>query len=344
VFFFEAFRFFQTSMVKAKRISGLDCSAPADRMIRLVLRAQLKAICSLRERALDWSDPEGVHDMRVLSRRMRSAISDFQGHLRKPGLPIRRLRAIARSLGEVRDEDVALAALEALQANVSDDVAEGLDKLVEERRQRQTKARAGLMKAISSTAVKEFRAEFQTQIRTLATTAPKVRPGQEAAGAMLTFRRVGAQAIAGRLKDFRGAVVRSIYFPFEIDKIHELRILAKRLRYAVELFGSCWDRDLSETAGEIATLQTSLGELHDCDVWIEYLGRRLKRISGKPGSDSLRVRAGYTWLLRHFTKKRTAHYRNALARWQQWEADGFLDELKLRIRETSSLPEPKRPH
>src|SRR6185503_14499079 len=157
------------------------------------------------------------------------------------------------------------------------------------------------------TAVKEFRAEFQPQIRTLATTAPKVRPGQEAAGAMLTFRQVGAQAIAGRLKDFRGAVVRSIYFPFEIDKIHELRILAKRLRYAVELFRSCWDRDLSETAGEIATLQTSLGELHDCDVWIEYLGRRLKRISGKPGSDSLQVRAGYTWLLRHFTKKRTAH-------------------------------------
>ena len=71
-------------------------------MIKLVLGRQLKAICGLGKRALDWSDPEGVHDMRVLSRRMRSAISDFQPHLRKPAISIATLRAIARSLGAVR--------------------------------------------------------------------------------------------------------------------------------------------------------------------------------------------------------------------------------------------------
>jgi CHAD domain-containing protein len=92
---------FLSTIVKAK-IPGLDCSAPADQMIKLVLGRQLKAICGLGKRALDWSDPEGVHDMRVLSRRMRSAISDFQPHLRKPAISIATLRAIARSLGAVR--------------------------------------------------------------------------------------------------------------------------------------------------------------------------------------------------------------------------------------------------
>ena len=99
-------------MAKAKRISGLDCSAPADKMVRLVLRAQLKAMCGLQDKALDWKDPEGVHDMRVLSRRLRSAVSDLRPYLGKASLPPIKLKAIANSLGDVRDEDVALMALE----------------------------------------------------------------------------------------------------------------------------------------------------------------------------------------------------------------------------------------
>ena len=297
-------------------------------MIRLVLRTQLNALCKLRERALDWSDPEGVHDMRVLSRRMRSAISDFQSHLQKPGLPVRKLRTIARTLGTVRDEDVALAALEELKTRAPEDMIEGIENLIEDRRGRQAAARAELMKVISTTAIQQFRREFQAQIRTLATVKPKLAPGQIIVEAPLTLRQVGVKAIGGRLKDFR-ASVRSIYFPFAIEEIHDLRIMAKRLRYAVELFRFCWGEDLNEIAKEIATLQTSLGELHDYDVWMAYLGKRLKRAVSKdaPGED-LKVRAGYTWLLRQFSKQRTSHYRDALAQWQRWESKGFLDELK----------------
>jgi CHAD domain-containing protein len=289
-------------------------------------------MCKLRERALDWSDPEGVHEMRVLSRRMRSTISDFQAHLRKPGLPDRKIKAIAGSLGAVRDEDVALAALEELKAKAPEDAARGIEELAEDRRVRQARARASLMAAISSTALNQFRIEFQGQIRTLGTVAPKASPDLNVAVPVLTFAQVGVKAISGRLKDFRSAV-RAIYFPFEIQEIHKLRILAKRLRYAVDLFQNCWGKDLSDTAKEIADLQTSLGELHDCDVWIEYLGKRLKRAAGKHKVDSenVKVRAGHIWLLRHFSKKRTEYYRDALARWQRWEANSFLDELKSTI-------------
>src|SRR6266496_2666532 len=103
-------------MAKVKDIAGLDCSGPADNMVRLVLRAQLKAMCALRDKALDWKDPEGLHDMRVLSRRLRSAISDFKPYLRKASLPRLKLRAIANGLGDVRDQDVALVALEELKS------------------------------------------------------------------------------------------------------------------------------------------------------------------------------------------------------------------------------------
>lgn len=78
----------------------------------------MKEMCALRNRALDWSDPEGVHDMRVAARRLRSALSDFKPYLRKSSIPTNRLKAIAKSLGTVRDEDVVLAALEELRSRV----------------------------------------------------------------------------------------------------------------------------------------------------------------------------------------------------------------------------------
>src|SRR6266478_4332749 len=102
-------------MAKVKNITGLDCAGPANKMVQLVLRAQLKAMCGCRDKALDWKDPEGVHDMRVLSRRLRSAVSDFRPYVRKATFPRLKLRAIANSLGDVRDEDVALMALDELK-------------------------------------------------------------------------------------------------------------------------------------------------------------------------------------------------------------------------------------
>ena len=77
-------------------------------------------------------------------------------------------------------------------------------------------------------------------------------------------------------------------------------------------------------------MQTSLGELHDCDVWIEDLGQRLKRTARrrKDDPDNARERAAAIWLLRYFAKERTEHYRAALARREDWESRGFLDNLK----------------
>jgi CHAD domain-containing protein len=315
--------------MKVKRVTGLDCSAPADEMIRLALRSQLKAMCGLRERALNWSDPEGVHDMRVMSRRMRSAISDFKPFLRKPGLAITRLRRIARSLGAVRDEDVALAALEELKSHTHGEAADGIELLAAERRERQAQARADLEKAISARAVKEFRADLQHHLDEVSTIRPRSAAGQQAAAPTLDFGRVGMEVLAGRLEEFRKAS-QYIFTPFEIKEIHELRILAKRLRYSLDMFECCWGNEARLTAKEIAALQTSLGELHDCDVWIEDLGGRLRRLARGDPNDPAKIsaRAGFTWLLRHFSRERMEHYRDALERWQQWETAGFLASLK----------------
>ena len=313
--------------MKGKHIEGLDCSAPADEMIRHVLRTQIAAMCAVRKQALNFSDPEGVHQMRVLSRRLRSTIADFEPHLRKTRLPLTKLKTIARSLGEVRDEDVALIALEKLKSDSHGAVAQGIEILINELQARRDQARSDLKKVIRPATIAELLEEFESRINP-PSPSPEKALVQTEAPASPTFRSLGVRVIRARLKEFRAAS-HHVYFPADVKELHELRILTKGLRYACELFAGCWGHDMRAIAKEIAQLQTSLGELHDCDVWMADLGTRLKKIArgAQTDSDQVRITAACTWLLRHFAKVRTDHYRDALDRWQRWQADGFLNSL-----------------
>lgn len=288
----------------------------------------MKEMCALRNRALDWSDPEGVHDMRVASRRLRSALSDFKPYLRKSSIPTSRLKAIAKSLGTVRDEDVVLAALEELRSKAGENIGPGIEAIAAEHRRQQRQARTNLEHIIRPTAIAELSDDFRTRLRT-ATRIPDGRAAGEGAGQVLIFSQAGAQVIGDRLKQLSQAG-ESVYRPLKTKQLHNLRILAKRLRYAIELFAPCWGDEFKKSATEIARFQTSLGELHDCDVWIANLGARLTDEVTKEGADPnpWRNREAVVWLLQHFVSERTRHYCDSLARWHAWQTEGFLDRLR----------------
>jgi len=315
-------------------IRGLDCAAPADKVIPVVLRAQLNAMCRHREAALNWKDPEGVHDMRVLSRRLRSSINDFRPYLRKASLPRPKLRTIAARLGEVRDIDVALMALRQLQSKTKGPTAEGIKLLAAELRVRRRAARTTLTNALQQQPIEDFRKQFLAKLRAMLIVVPS-EPAAEiyATPIGVTFHSLGSDIINARLKDFVSASS-SLYMPYQIKKLHELRILAKRLRYSMELFAICFGKEMEAMAKEVAQMQTSLGELHDCDVWIQDLGGRLKRTARKVNTEltDAQTRAGATWLLKHFAAARTEHYRDAVSRWEQWQADGFLERIAAKVR------------
>ena len=58
---------------------------------------------------------------------------------------------------------------------------------------------------------------------------------------------------------------------------------------------------------------------------------RLKRrdTKAKIDEESLKLREGTAWLLKHFARERMEYYRDAFARWDQWQADGLLSGLIL---------------
>ena len=122
-------------MAKAKTIRGLRCDAPATVGIKQILLTRFGELQSWRDEALDWTDPEGVHSMRVASRRLRSALRDFIPYVHKRRLSgsMKQLKKVADALGDVRDHDVALIALEDLKTQAPAGLTAALDQFIQAR-------------------------------------------------------------------------------------------------------------------------------------------------------------------------------------------------------------------
>jgi CHAD domain-containing protein len=305
-------------MAKAKRIKGLNCKSVAPAGIKLVLLTRFNELCGFQQAALDWTDPEGVHSMRVASRRLRSALRDFMPYLRKRPLAfaLKQLRNIATALGEVRDQDVAIAALEDMVAHAPAQFSSGLKQFVETRKQLREQARGELQAMLEASELKQLESEFVFGVDE----ATATRAGSPA----ITFLTMSREIILERLKEFE-ALSNGLLNPFEIETLHDMRIAAKRLRYAIELFQQCWGRSISGYAKRIARIQTALGGLHDCDVWIEGLGKHIMNARKHKQQDQL---AALMWLLSHLVKLRTKHLRQAFARWREWEAHEASEKLR----------------
>ena len=309
-------------MARAKQIKGIDCDTPAAEAIGLVLVTRVKEMCSRRDRALDWSDPEGVHDMRVSSRRLRGALSDFEPYVGKRGVrnAVQLVKSVADALGEVRDQDVAIIGLEKLAANAPDTAAATLNQFISARQTIRKKARKDLQRSLRRTALKGMQSAF-TEAISSATKRSKRRSKKESD---LTYVEMARLIVHERLRELEKLSV-GFYDPLNVKALHKMRIAAKRLRYAIELFDQCLGRDAAGFAKRVARLQTSLGELHDCDIWIDTFGLQLENAKGQTSN---RRAAGSLWLLSHFVRLHSKHLRDALARWEEWENNHFSDQLR----------------
>jgi CHAD domain-containing protein len=315
-------------MAKAADIVGLDCMGDVRAGVALILRTRLAEMCAFRAAALEGADPAGVHDMRVASRRLRSAMRDFAPYLRGQ-LPRKRLRQLARALGVVRDEEVALSALEEFAREAEPDIESGLRLLFVEHQQRLADARALLTLALEETAVDAMQAKFLKRLAqvTSSLTARAGKKGKQRTARSL--REAGREIVLARLAELERAST-ALYRPHAESRLHRLRIRAKSLRYALELFAACWGEQLATVAAEVAKLQQALGDLHDCDVWIATLGARLTSMQAdaSDGQPGLRARIAAerrasVWLLESYVKERGKHYRDALARSEEWAAADF---------------------
>lgn len=209
--------------------------------------------------AAQAGDEDSVHQARVASRRLREALPVL-GATAKGGVLARaksRVRRITRALGPVRELDVTLSLLAELEgkgAAPARAIQRVRSAVIEERQKR----RRAMLDEISPSRINKLRAKL------VKVAAPSsLRESERDA---LADTRAQALTRAKKLRDaidFAGGI-------YLADRLHRVRIEAKKLRYALEI-----ERELthSRATGRLIRLkhqQDLLGRIHDLEVLIEH--------------------------------------------------------------------------
>jgi len=260
--------------------------------------------------------------MRVASRRLRSAVSDFMPYVNKRNLSsiTKQIRSIADALGEVRDQDVAILALEELESETPPEFFPTLQKLIDARKEIRRVSRQELKRILVKDRMKELSDDFDKAL----TAATKLKGGLSSSPYSHSFKDVAKAIIRDRLGELENLST-SLYQPLDATQLHEMRLGAKRLRYAVEMFASCWDSDIVPFAKNCARLQGALGRLHDCDVWIQSFRQEIQE------SKKIKLREqteAFIWLFTHFNNLRHSHFQESFSLWKTWEKDQLSEKLR----------------
>ncbi len=211
-------------------------------------------------------DPEDVHQARVATRRLRSDLRTFRPLLDAEWVESLRdeLRWLGGELGAVRDREVLHARLEAHAARLPDDDTVASKELVDLLVTEENAARASLLEAIRAD---RYVALLERLIQ--AANEPAVEPRAKG----LARKHLPPLAVRAwhRLQQ---AVTRLPATPADAE-LHQIRILAKRCRYAAEAVAPVAGMQAQRFARAVANLQTVLGELQDsvnAQDWLRRVG------------------------------------------------------------------------
>ena len=232
--------------------ADLTRKATTARALRAVVAHGLAVTTLNGELVMRSRDVEHVHQARVAMRRVRSAMRLFDRKQRDvPQSFADELRWLARALGEARDWDViAGATLPSLAQGIGADAARALAEKAEPLR---AAAAEKIRNAVRSA---RYTALVLNGERWCMTPAP--------AGAELLGDAAAPALRKAANKLFKAARFFSALTP---ERRHEVRILAKRLRYALDLFAVALPKQgTARYIDALAELQDVLGELNDASV------------------------------------------------------------------------------
>jgi CHAD domain-containing protein len=135
--------------------------------------------------------------------------------------------------------------------------------------------------------------------------------------------------------------------PEEIVALHDMRIAAKRLRYVLEVTGSCFGPYAANAVKQVKELQDLLGEIHDCDVQLPEIAAFLDELmeedvaaAGASPRDlarapNRRTYAGLVALQVHLRARRRALFADFLEMRRDLERKGFAARLAFALSERS---------
>ena len=235
-----------------------------------VIARQYQRMVNQEQGVLADKDPEYLHQMRVGSRRLRTALQVFSQVVKLPKKAgVQRIRNIARTLGSLRDLDVQMA-----------DIQSEYIRRVSHKKEK---------KALKQTlkALEEQRVDTLEKVSSLLTSkdyqdlklaydqwleSPKFKPNAD-----LPLRIVLPDLLTpliSKLLLHQGWLI-SVHetSKYSRETLHDLRKMIKHVRYQTEFFCECYGSSFQDWVDELKLLQDNLGKVQDTYVFTNLLAQ-----------------------------------------------------------------------
>jgi CHAD domain-containing protein len=281
------------------------------------------------ERLGNSEDSEALHDFRVSLRRLRSFLKSFEGSIKNAKKLRGKLSDIMDTTNAGRDAEVHVAWLQSRQKKAGEVEKIGLEYLLEHLGNHEHVDLEKVSKEFNSTAkklAKTFSDDKNIKVKEATTFAAA------SAGVLQTY--------SAELQK----LLQTIESP-EDERIHEARIVGKRLRYTLELLGS----DKANTlVKQLKKFQDTTGDLHDLQVlepkvdtflyaetllWSQALRNGAKTTPQHELSNLLELQRSYglAQVAHTLTLERTALYQNLQDDWLGNAGEPFFNDVSLFI-------------
>ena len=282
---------FKDKSAKSKSIDGVAQYTTFGEFASQVITEQFDRVLKREKSVLADKEPEHLHQMRVGTRRLRTALQVFESAVKIPDVAsAKRLRDLAKVLGEVRDLDVQTASLAA-------DYYPNLNKS-------EQKKLDAVSKSLSKKRIKAF-----DKMESVLTQEPyhKLKNAYQDWIAQPQMTRVAQLPIAAVLPDILSPLVSELLLHpawliateelfssqageqsyAKSEAMHDLRKVCKHVRYQTEFFTPFYSEEFGNWVNEVKQLQDDLGVFQDAHVLKDLLTAELGDRSKMPKLNEL---------------------------------------------------------
>jgi CHAD domain-containing protein len=293
-------------------------------------------------------DIEYIHRMRVASRRLRAALPLFRTCFPdKQYLKwMQEITKITRALGDARDADVQIAFLRKSLKKIQKDPGVQKKSVPDNQQSMEPairfllltlqKKRNVLQKRVLSATSGLEKSHITDEMQLMFTTMGRELRAFRKKPCILGIPPVAALRIRKRLSTLL-SYGPWVLHPEAVAEHHATRIAAKKLRYTMEIYGSVYRNNLEKPLARVKKMQEILGDIHDCDVWIDHISTvllrertllRSGRGTKRPDTTTL---SSLKVLLHNRETERKRRYRQFVRYWQSLARVQLWDELRVSL-------------
>ena len=306
---------------KTPKISKSYCRFGAETLLN-----RLEGLEDLIAGVKENTDIEFVHKTRVTSRRLRAALPLFcfcfptkayEGWMEE-------IKKVTRLLADARDLDVQIAFVEQYTKKLSSPIEQtAMGILLRAHKNRRKRIQPSVVAGLDELQKTKVLSDIGSLCEKIIT---------DNSSNIVESSAVLEKAywqISRRLDNFL-SMEKCVYLEKEKLLHHQMRICAKKLRYTMECFAPLYGDKLKVEIETIKEFQDVLGEMHDCDVWIEYLPNFRAKINSRRQQKTVKNQINQALLnfSTYVKERRRKFYRQFIDLWEKQKESDFFNLLR----------------